>query len=503
MNPFLSRREFLKIAGLLSLSLATPDFLYRPAQIPGGSGQNVLIVVFDALSAYHVSLLGYPRQTMPKLSRLAEKATVYHQHYANGPFTTPGTASLLTGALPFTHRALNHNDTVAEAVLEKSIFHAFGGYHRMAYSHNPLVNTLLKQFLPAIDDLTPQGRLFLEDDEFLHNLFGNDEDAAALAWTRFIKQGQEGHSYSLFLARLYQALKRGRFDTYLEDFPRGLPNIYDDTFFILEHAIDWLQDLMLAAPQPFLGYFHFLPPHFPYKTRRDFYDAFARDGFEPPEKPDHLFALERAGGKVLEWRRWYDEYLLYVDSEFARLYDFMQSNGLLENTWLVLSSDHGELFERGIVGHQTPVLYEPGVRIPLVIFAPGQAERQDVYAGTSAIDLLPTLMHVTGQPIPAWAEGSVLPPFAADPPPGQLIYCLRGKGAEKGQPIHKGSAMIRRGPYKLIYIFGYEKDLPGGESVELFDVEADPEEMNDLAHSNPALVAELLPLLKTQLARPS
>ena len=193
----------------------------------------------------------------------------------------------------------------------------------------------------------------------------------------------------------------------------------------------------------------------------------------------------------------YDEYLLYVDAEFARLHAFMEQNGLLENTWLVFTSDHGELFERGIVGHQTPAMYQPVTQVPLLIFAPGQLTRQDITDNTSAIDLLPTLLAVTGQDIPDWAEGDVLPPFAATPlKADRQIVCLRGKGIEKDQPLHKGSAMLVKGRYKLVYIFGYPNDFENGELVELYDLETDPEELNNLYPAQKtlgnSLLAELL-----------
>ena len=68
------------------------------------SVQNIIIIVFDAFSAYHISLYGYQRETAPNISRLAERAIVYHNHYAGGNYTTPGTASLLTGAQPWPSR---------------------------------------------------------------------------------------------------------------------------------------------------------------------------------------------------------------------------------------------------------------------------------------------------------------------------------------------------------------------------------------------------------------
>jgi arylsulfatase A-like enzyme len=495
MSKKLTRREFLKLMGLSSLGWAVPQFLYKTAEaVDATSRPNVLIVVFDAFSAHNVSLYGYPRQTTPNLDRLADKSVVFHNHYANGNFTTPGTASLLTGTLPWTHQAFNHNDTVAEAYVDNNIFWAFKGYHRMAYSHNLLVNTLLKQFLPEIEDYTPQGKLFLEDDVFLHSVFGHDEDIATVAWSRIIKQSDDGNSYSLISPRLYEAIKSGRTDEIKEYFPRGLPNVSQDNYYILEDGIDWLQNLTQAAPQPFFGYFHFLPPHFPYKTRQDFFGRFAEDGYRHPQKSVDGVPED----DLAERRTWYDEYILYVDAEFARLHDFMEQNGLLENTWLVLTSDHGEMFERGISGHQKPVLYDPVVRVPLVIFEPQRTSRLDITEATSSIDLLPTLATVTGGEVPSWIEGDLLPPYASTPQSSPRdIFAIESRSTGKKESVLRATAMVLHQNYKLIRYWGYEQFEQ--EIIELFDLENDPEELENLALEEEDKVAELLTILQSKL----
>lgn len=500
MAPNINRRDFLKLMGLGSASWAAPQFLFRLADQPQRKDQpNILILVFDTLSAYHLSLHGYQRQTMPNLTRLAEKATIFHNHYANGNFTTTGTASLLTGTLPWTHRALNHNDTVADAFVNQNIFKAFDHYHRMAYSHNLLVNTQLKQFFGSIDHYTPQGHLFLDDDAFLHTIFNNDEDIASVSWNRIIKQKDDGNSYSLLLPSVYNSLKKGRVGDLAKDFPRGLPNVNQDSYFVLEDGIDWLYNLMFTAPQPFFGYYHFLPPHFPYNTRTEFYNQFLNDGYKAVEKPESIFSTKRAKEADIDaWRTWYDEFILYVDAEFARLYTLMEQQGMLENTWLVFTSDHGELFERGISGHLTPVLYEPVVRVPLLIFQPGQNSRLDVNIPTSSIDLLPTLACVTGGEIPAWAEGDILPPY--DPEPAiesRDIYALQSKGTRKHEPILRATAMLVRENYKLTRFWGYEESKD--DVIELYDLENDPQELVNLYPKEQEKANELLSALISKL----
>ncbi len=502
MSDSFNRRDFLKLAGTLPLSLALRPFIqtFDPSQPAQAGRKNVIIIVFDAFSAYHIPFYGYARETTPNIARLAERAIVYHNHHAGGNFTTPGTASLLTGALPWSHRAFQLNARVTESFANKNIFQAFESYYRIAYSHNPLANTLFKQFANNLDDYVPQSRLFLTTDDFLGKLFGKDEDTASIGWARTIKKQEEGYSYSLFLSDLYAQYMKGKVADFKPFFPRGIPNVKGDNFFLLEDSIDWLQGQVGQFPRPFLGYFHFMPPHAPCTTHIDFFGQYAKDAFRPPFKPNDVFSEDRSYEYLLRRRIEYDEYVLYLDREFGRLFDYFESSGILENTWVILTADHGELFERGIRGHISPLLYQPVVRIPLLIFEPGRATRTDIHSLTSAVDVLPTMLHVTGGKPVDWTEGAVLPPFApANPDPNRAVFSLHAKNNDADAALTHATAMIVKGGHKLMYFFGYEELGEGVERVELYDIESDPEELNDLYATRKEVGAVLLDELKEKL----
>jgi arylsulfatase A-like enzyme len=500
-SPF-SRRDFLKAAGTFPVGMGLSPLLRgaRSLQQPSAAPQNVLVLVFDAFSANHIPFLGYARKTTPYLERLAERAIVYHNHYAGGNFTTPGTASLLTGTLPWTHRAFNLNSTVAEAFTHRTLFQAFSGHHRFAYSHNPLVNTLFKQFAPDMDDFVPQTRLFLTTDPLVHGVLSADEDIADVGWTRTMKKEEEGSAYSLFLSELYKTYIHARVEGIGQEYPRGIPSIRGDNFFLLEDAIDWLQSDIGHLPQPFAGYVHLMPPHAPCNTHRDFFRAFAGDGFLTPDKPPNPFSGDVTSAELERQRIAYDEYILYVDREFKRLFDHLDGAGVLTNTWVVLTSDHGELFERGIRGHISPMLYQPVLRVPLLIFEPGRTTRLDVHAPTSAIDVLPTLLHLSGEKQAAWTEGRILPPFAPGAPDDERdIFALHAKANDPEKALTQATATLVRGRYKVMYFFGYEELGGDAERVEFYDLQNDPEEVLDLYAEQPALGRELLDALKTKL----
>ncbi len=277
MNKRLNRRDVLKLAGLLPIGLSAPRLL-RMLNTPflaQGQSKNVIVIVFDAFSAYDISLYGYARQTTPNIDRLANRAVVYHNHFAGGNFTTPGTASLLTGVLPWTHRALNLNSQVAEPYIEKNIFSAFPDYYRIAYTHNGFANTFLRQFQGHLDELIPRESLYLQSyDSLISSLFNNDDDIASISWIRAMKVNEEGSAYSLFLSHLYESLEDRKLESLKPLFPRGLPTVSLVNPYVLETAIDAIKRRLTQIPQPFVGYFHFMPPHHPYRTSHDFFNRF-------------------------------------------------------------------------------------------------------------------------------------------------------------------------------------------------------------------------------------
>jgi arylsulfatase A-like enzyme len=501
MSGIYSRRDFLKLASLLSLSAVAPSFMKdmqatRQAQ-PGK--KNVLVIVFDAFSAYHISLYGYGRKTTPNIARLVERAVVYHNHFAGGSFTTPGTASLLTGVYPWKHRAFRYFDIVSDDFANKTIFHAFDDYYRIVYSHNSIVTALLDQFSANLEEYIPLDQFVLTNEDLIQSLFRNDNDIATVSWLRAMNK-EEGYSYSLLLSDIYKRYLQSKIKKYLRFFPRGLPRIKPGEFFLLEDAVNGVGKRLIDVPKPFLGYFHFFPPHFPYRTHQDFYNFFENDHLPWINKPEDVFARNAAPQLLMRSCKEYDEFILYVDREFGKFMDRLESSGLLDDTWLVLTSDHGELFERGILGHSTEVLYQPVVRIPLIIFEPGRKTRSDVYAKTSAVDVLPTLLHVTGGQLPDWTDGVVLPPFAVNAPDSKRnIYVMDAKHNKQQSPITEGTLMLVKAQYKIMYFFGYEK-LNGNERAELYDIESDPEELIDLSISEPQITAALLGELKAKLA---
>lgn len=497
MPTRVDRRAFLKQLTMLpAISLAAQS---SPHLAPAAQDRpsNVIIVVFDALSATNMSLYGYPRETTPNIERFASRSTVFNRHYAGGNFTSPGAGSLLTGAYPWSHRCMHLYGTVARPFAENNLFHLFSGsaYQRAAYSHNDHAAMLLYQFSGGLDlfKKTKELALFYEK-PLSDSAFMADHNTAIVGERALIRGQSEEIPASLLLSVLHRIWRTkvggDLWDKYKRLFPRGVPTTNaNPLYFLLEDAIDWLEALVSDLRRPMLGYFHFFPPHEPYNTRKDFVHIFQKDGFHPPEKPDHTFSQGIQYDELKFKRRMYDEYIAYADAEFGRLVDFMGQRGLLENTYLILTSDHGEMFERGILEHVTPTLFEPIIHIPLIIHKPGQQSREDVHLPTSCVDLVPTIAHLAGREAPGWSEGQVLPTLGDSPQTHErAVFSVEAKQNNKRAPLRKATIAMVKGDHKLVGYFGYGKDDP---QYELYDIVSDPEELYDLYSESSMLASDL------------
>jgi arylsulfatase A-like enzyme len=506
MTPSLNRRDFLKLATLLPLaSLRLSPYIEQldasvAASVQADPDQpNVLIVVLDSLSARNMSLFGYPRNTTPNINQFANNATVFHKHYSGGNFTTPGTASLLTGALPWSHHALNIQGMVNNLFVPRNIFNLSPfGTNTLSYSQNLLAITLLYQFKDYLTELEMPRELALEDLEYSDLLFNNDYNISFISENSILR-GDKRVTGSLFSGFLYRGLSRSQKKElnaeYKKQFPRGVPN-QDNVYFLLEDSIDWILEQTRTQLKPFLAYYHLLPPHSPYTPRKD-YMAIFDNQYVPLEKPQSFASSGIEQTDLNKERLLYDRFIANVDAEFGRLISGLQQAGLLGNTYVILTSDHGELFERGIWGHITPVLYEPIVHIPLIIYQPGGRPHHDVYEYTSSIDLLPTLRNIYGLPIPDWCEGQVLPLSEKSPAIGERgIYAMDSKESSRHAPITDGTFMVIREDYKLVHYMG-SIETP---TDELYNLANDPEEMDNLIEIESSRADDLRQQLTYKLA---
>ena len=280
---------------------------------------------------------------------------------------------------------------------------------------------------------------------------------------------------------------------------RSLQIDYDEE--VEHHALQKLYDLARAPDKrPFFLTISFTHPHPPFVVEREFWDRYTDDDIEMPRVPAIPFEdldpysrwLHIAHGgdlhtvtdeHVRRARRAYFGMMSYVDDKIGRIMRALDATGLAEGTVVVFAGDHGEMLgERGMWYKQT--FFEWSARVPLFVSYPGKIAPGRRRQVVSLVDLAPTVLDL--------ATGG-RPPEPADPFAGNSMRTLLLDGDDPAWPdtaiseytaegVRGPCRMIRRGRYKYVYTHGY----PG----MLFDLEADPLELSNLAGNRETAAVE-------------
>lgn len=499
----INRRDFLKISGIAAAGLALTTLRPRVQSLLDKK-PNIVILLADTMSADNLSLYGYPRRTTPHLERLAGRAIVYHSHYSGGNYTTSGTASLLTGSLPWTHRAINLGGLVRRQLADRNIFHLIGAdYHRVGFAQNIWADLFLRQFGADVDVHIPSPT-FIHGQEkpLVSHLFKNDQLGAYYALDDFLLSTHHtvnplSGSASMGYLGLFYGLSNSDLGAADAEHPYGLPS---NGYYFFKNSVlyDGVRDTIIDLHRnqnPFFAYFHLMAPHSTYRPTRGYVDSL--EEMEFPTKQFHPLGRRANRRTLLEQRKVYDEYVANVDAEMGRLFDSLEAAGVLENTYFIITSDHGEFFERGEFGHDTPLLYNPVIHIPLLVFAPGQSQRVDVHIPTSSADLLPTILSIVRRDIPTEIEGQLLPGLGGTEDENRPVFSVEAKEVSSFLPLSRASISMVKGAKKMIHYKGYEK-YP--DAFEFYDLQDDHEEKRDLVLQDTVTAARMKEELLDHLA---
>ncbi len=459
----------------------------RAADGPGADRPNILLLTIDALSAPHMSLYGAERPTTPNLAAFAQHATTFDRAYANGNFTTPGIASILTGTRPWLHRALQlpvwprdgTRRTSLPAVLSAS------GYRLGYVSTNAHAGGAAQGFGPffqfARTDRTDELSLCTD---------------GLSRYLRFICAAAEVPPVEE-LNRLIDRL-RG---------PRS-GNLEYDPRLAIHPALAWLS--AVDHDKPIFLWVHLFPPHSPYAAPPPWLGRFdpsplARDAAHTQPSWGWLESrLPPTRVRTLEAR--YDESVAYVDyyaGEFLR-----RAQELLgPNTVVVVTADHGESFAHGYGAHTGPGLYDEIIHIPLIVKLPGQTVGRRSAALAEQVDIAPTLADITGIKSPAdWEGYSLLGECSATEPQSHAsdrpAFSMSFEQNPRLAALRTGSVAVIDGRWKLVHYMGalHYPFMPPLHD-ELYDVIADPGERVNRAAEEPAVVQHLRQLIDQEMAR--
>jgi arylsulfatase A-like enzyme len=456
------------------------SFQAGPGPAPGGS-PNVVLVVMDTVRADHLSLYGYERGTSPQLARFARRGVRFAEARSTAPWTLPSHASLFTGRWPHELSA-GFGGPLDGAVPTLAEFLRDHGYATGGF----VANTL---YCSAESGL---GRGFNRYED--HEVSASGVLYASAIGQRFLAR------VGPFLARRVKAA-----NTALRGALRGgeaklaphRPNKpYKDASRINRDALAWID---AQAGRPFFAFLNYFDAHTPYLLPkgqgRHFGKAPAtREDFE---LLNDFWSLDKT--KVTEptvelARDAYDDCVAYLDEQLGRLVDELDRRGLLRNTVVIVTADHGEeLGEHGLYGHASS-LYRPEIHVPLVIVGPSGVPGDRVVAEPVSLRRIPAtvvdLLHLSDpSPFPgsslarSWRAGASRSDDAGEPVLSEVASPARNNPNQGRSPVFRKplKALTDRGS---VYIRG------GDGSEELYDLEADRGEERNLAR-DPAAAAEL------------
>ena len=258
---------------------------------------------------------------------------------------------------------------------------------------------------------------------------------------------------------------------------------------VIYKSSQWLYDhARKRRDQPFALTMSLTHPHDPYEMTKDFWDMY--EGVDIPmpataaiphdQQDPHsqrvlkcidLWEREMPEDKIRDARRAYFAACTYVDHNIGKLMKVLENCGFSDNTIIVFSGDHGDMLgERGL--WYKMAWFEMSARVPLLVHAPGRYQARRIRESVSTMDLMPTFVEMVGSKLvhDLEVDGVSLMPYITDnggPKPDTVLGEYMGEGTIC--PV----VMIRRGRWKFVYA--------PTDPIQLYDLGADPLELNNLA----------------------
>jgi arylsulfatase A-like enzyme len=412
----------------LPYSAVAPKTAMPPGQV---KPLGVVLITVDTLRADYLSCYGHTRILTPSFDKLASGGVLFRQAISQSTTTTPSHTSILTSLYLQDHNVYSNFEAVGNA--PKTLAEVLVG---RGYSTFSIVN--MKHLNPEASNL---GQGFQQT-----VLSGN--------------------------------MRRAR------------PTI--------EQFLNWLDRL---GEKPFFAWIHFSDVHTPYRPPPPYDRFYYSDDERDPSKhslariwhllPEHMtdhpfFQAWLEGITDADWvLSQYQGAVTYVDDEVGRLMDALQERELLSRVAIVLTADHGESLGEHDMYFVHTGLYEPTVHVPLITYFPG-ASRQGIQVRevVESLDIYPTILEYLDVPTPRGIRGHSLWPLIRGEVQPERIALVEHAG--------RNLVALRSDRYKYIRHLRTLHIQPSYPFVEgheeLYDLKADPAEVNNIAESHPEVV---------------
>ncbi|MGC4050828.1 MAG: sulfatase [Paludibaculum sp.] len=426
------------------------------------SRPNVILITLDTVRADHLHLYGYGRQTTPNLEEFARQATVYRDAVSAADWTAPSHATMMTGLYALRHGVRYDYPDVRLGHIPRSA---------------PTLAEVLQHYGYRTAALVAN-RAYLAPEIG----FGRGFDMYRVPTTPVSLEGSRMPSV-LRSTRLRLLGITGADEPYVPG-----SKMIDEAGLVLRK---WKQ------AQPSFLFLNLMDAHWPYNPPPPFRNRFRTPArhWSSTEFYELVKLVDEEKRVVTPQEREdlaaaYDSGIAYADHQLGRLFQILRENGVFDNSLIIVTADHGEVFgERSLMEHGVSV-YQDQVHVPLIVKYPGQQQRKDVGITVSLVDLFPTVLDVIGAPVPRRLAGITLrkAEHLATRPVYAESYALWQKWGVEERFIDVERA---------VYLGGWKMVLTTKGRRELYDLTADPNETRDVSGGRPDEAAHLERLLRT------
>ncbi|MEM9621962.1 MAG: sulfatase-like hydrolase/transferase [Pseudomonadota bacterium] len=490
------------------------------------SAPNVLCIVTDQQRADHVGFMGNNVVRTPNLDALAARGMVMENAWVANPVCMPNRCSMMTGRLPTAHGVIFNDRTLdwqANTFVRRFAAH---GYHTGLIGKSHLQHGMSKNSVrtyrgsPVQGSPYPAGWDEVEDFErYLHELPEMPADFYGFAHVELsIDHGARasGHHLQWALANgaqrddmfvEYDAEAPGqhRSDDWWQIYQPPYASEFHSTEFVTRRTIDFIESAR-QQDRPWLTWCSFPDPHHPMTPPGDwFFRHTPRDMPLPASRHD---ALEDAPAHLRQFQKvhpsaqrdWVtpcgygSDTLLQealaatygqiemIDDGVGQIMSYLQANGMLDNTIVVFTSDHGDMMGDHGLMLKGFMNYRGVLQVPLVISTPDHTPGRSRELACS-MDIGPTLMSLCEVSDYDGIQGVSLAPLLADPAAAVREHVLI---EDDIQPLVADLSPIPAKTRTLITrTHRYTRNSKGEE--QLFDLQNDPDEMHDLKKEDEAL----------------
>jgi len=417
------------------------------------SHPNILLILGDEHPAPMTGCYGHRSVQSPHIDSLAARGLTFDAMYCSSPICAPSRASFMTS---------QHVHTI--------------GVWDNAAPLNCDWPTFAHSFSAAGYRTILAGKMHFVGPDQLHGFderWTQDVYPATMDWTRSNREAAAINDGGQTI-RTVEAAGMGR----------SIDMEYDEeVIFRTEYGLRRIA----RQPEhpPFLLCASFTGPHFPFKAPEAYWNRYADEDIDLPDIPDDY--LERENTYVKWLRRMGHQHekvsdeicrkarrailarITMIDDYIGRILALLKETGLDENTIVVYASDHGDMMGEHGLWYKNAA-YDWSSRVPFIVSGP-DIPHVRVAEVTSLLDLGPTLCGLAGVPqlFTRHAGRDLSGLIRGERAAGEGLAIMENYG----EGVWRGWRMVRKGKYKLTYVPGHDPDL--------FDLEADPDEWQNLA----------------------